>query len=113
MIDNQEHFHLSDRFPTRDTLLWLHSLEKIVDVGANDIIGNDEDYVLVDTTLGNITITLPHAINGRKIIISNFKGSNIVFLTSTVKINNSDLDFTIAPGITTTVKNIYGEWLAW
>lgn len=113
MFDNQEHYHSSDRFPSRDTLLWLNSLERVRNVSANYTIDDTDDYVLVDTTSGDITITLPKPLNGRKLVIANFAVANDVILTSTVDINSSAADLNIAAGVTVTIKDIAGEWLVW
>lgn len=113
MIDNQEHYHASDRFPSRDTLLWLNSLEKIHNIATDYTVSNGDDYILVNTTSANKIVTLPNAINGRKLVVSNFIGANNVTLTSIMNINNSASDFIVTPGITVTVKDIGGEWLVW
>lgn len=113
MFDNQDHYHTSDRFPSRDTMLWLNSLEYVRNVDADYAINDDDDYLVVDTTVANVTITLPKAINGRKLVVSNFTGANNVILTSTVNINNSASDLTIATGVTMTIKDIGETWLAW
>ena len=110
MFDNQEHYHASDRFPSRDTLLWLNSLEKVKNVNADYTVSNNDDYLIVDTTTADVTITLPRAVNGRKLVIANFAGANDVILTSTVDINGSASDLVV--GGTVTVKDIGGEWLA-
>lgn len=109
MFDNQEHYHSSDRFPSRDTLLWLNSLERVRNVSANYTVDNNDDYLIVDTTTADVTITLPSPLNGRKLVVANFAGANDVILTSTVDINNSASDLVV--GGTVTVKDIGGEWL--
>lgn len=110
MIDNKEHYHASDRFPSRDTLLWLNSLEKVRNISADYTVSDEDDYLIVDTATGDVTITLPAPLNGRKLIISNFTGANDVILTSTVDINGSASDLVVSG--TVTVKDIGGEWLA-
>lgn len=109
MFDNQEHYHSSDRFPSRDTLLWLNSLERVRNVSANYTVDNNDDYLIVDTTTADVTITLPSPLNGRKLVVANFAGANDVILTSTVDINNSASDLVVVG--TVTVKDIGGEWL--
>ena len=111
MFDNQEHYHAADRFPSRDSLLWMNSLERVRSITADYTVVNDDDYLIVDTTAADATITLPAPLNGRKLVIANFAGSNDVILTSTVDINGSASDFTIAAGATVVVKDIGGEWL--
>jgi hypothetical protein len=111
MFDNQEHYHASDRFPSRDSLLWLNSLERVRNIDADYTVVNDDDYLIVDTTSADVTVTLPAPLNGRKLIIANFAGANDVILTSTVDINGSSSDLVV--GGTVTVKDIGGEWLVW
>ena len=113
MFDNQEHYHASDRFPSRDTLLWLNSLEKVRNVSTNYTVVNDDDYIIVDTTSGNRTVTLPPARNGRKLVISEFTGSNslTVYPNGTEKINGASS--LVTTNTTKTFKDIGGNWLAW
>jgi len=111
MQDNQEHFHMSDRFPSRDTLLWLNSLENVVRTSANRTVVSSDDYLLVDTTAGDVTITLPAARNGRKLVIANYAGANDVIVTSTQNINGSASDLTISAGNVVSVKDVIGEWM--
>ena len=113
MPDNRDHYHSSDRFPPRDSLLWMNSLERVTQVIADYTVLNEDDYLIVDTTADDITITLPTPLNGRKLVIANFAGINDVILTSTVNINNSASDSIIPPGYTMTTKDIGGEWLVW
>lgn len=109
MFDNQQHYHASDRFPSRDSLLWFNSLERVRNIDADYTVINDDDYLIVDTTAADVTVTLPSPLNGRKLIIANFAGANDVILTSTVDINGSSSDLVV--GGTVTVKDIGGEWL--
>ncbi len=111
MFDNQDHYHAADRFPSRDSLLWMNSLERVRNVSADYTVVNDDDYLIVDTTAADVTITLPSPLNGRKLVIANFAGSNDVILTSTVDINGSASDLNLAAGVTKTVNDIGGEWL--
>ncbi len=108
MFDNQDHYHAADRFPSRDSLLWMNSLERVRSIAADYTVVND-DYLIVDTTAADVTIILPSPLNGRKLVIANFAGANDVILTSTVDINNSASDLVV--GGTVTVKDIGGEWL--
>jgi hypothetical protein len=111
MEDNQQHYHSSDRFPSRDTLLWLDSLENVRAVSSNYTVTASDDYLLVDTTSGDVTVTLPNAINGRKLHVVNYAGTNDVIVTSTVDINGSASDFTVASGNIASVKDVGGEWV--
>ncbi len=110
MFDNQDHYHAADRFPSRDSLLWMNSLERVRSIAADYTVVND-DYLIVDTTAADVTIILPSPLNGRKLVIANFAGANDVILTSTVDINGSASDLNLAAGVTVVVKDIGGEWL--
>ena len=111
MLDNQEHYHASDRFPSRDTLLWLNSLEKVSNVSTDYTVSGNDDYLIVDTTAADVTITLPKPLNGRKLVIVNFSGTNDVILTSAVDINGSASDLTVSAGTNVAIKDIGGEWV--
>lgn len=64
--DCQEHYHLSDRFPSRDSRLWQDSLEHVTYTAISYTITALDD-VVVHTGSGAITLTLPLAKNGRRL----------------------------------------------
>lgn len=74
--DCQEHYHSSDRFPPRSSLLWMWSLEKVTKITDNYSVTSNDDIVVVDAT--GKTVTLPVALNGRHIIISRLSGTNTI-----------------------------------
>ena len=84
MSDNTDHYHLSDRFPSRDSLQWLNGLERITYVSSNYTVISLDDIIIVDSTSGNVMITLPSPKNGRRLIVSNSTGSHNVTVGSTV-----------------------------
>lgn len=60
------HFHSDDRVATQD---FLHGLQKVAKVlnGTSNVVLKNEDFVSIDTRTGNITVTMPRAINGREV----------------------------------------------
>ncbi len=111
MRDNQEHFHKSDRFPSRDTLQWFNSLENVRNISADYIVGDKDDILIVDTTSADVEITLPPSRNGRRLLISNYEGINDVVLTPDgAETVNWAL---VPPGESGQLKAINGGWLAY
>lgn len=62
--DCLHHYHNSDRFPPRDTMLWLQSLAKTTTPSGNYTVTSSDDIIKVG---GQYTITLPVAKSGREI----------------------------------------------
>lgn len=67
--------------PDRNVRLWQDSqeVETIVSTSPYSVVQRD-DILLVDTTSGTITITLPAAINGRKLTIVKTASANNAIL---------------------------------
>lgn len=64
---------------SRDSLLYLYQLEKETTVtAATYTVRTADDVVLCDTTSNAITITLPLAINGRRLTVLRIAGGNNV-----------------------------------
>jgi hypothetical protein len=112
MFDNQEHYHASDRFPSRDTLLWLNSLEKVKNVNADYTVSNNDDYLIVDTSTGDVDITLPSVINGRKLYVY-ATGANIVNILpdGTDLINDVNGVYPLTEKTLVTLKAYPSGWL--
>jgi hypothetical protein len=70
-----------DKFPSRDSRVWQDSLEKVITVTASYTVSAEDDYILVNTTTGVITITLPNSITKKKIVIIRIAGSNNVTIS--------------------------------
>ncbi len=62
-----EHWHSSDRILSHDDVLQYQSLTTVIEVSADFTVDDRWDYLLVDTTTGNVNIYLPQALNGREI----------------------------------------------
>ena len=69
-----------DKFPSRDSRVWQDSLETTKTISTNYSVTADDDYLLVDTTSGSVTITLPSAASGRKLTVQRIAGANNVIL---------------------------------
>jgi len=57
------------------------SAQRLV-VSANVIVGDDVDIIDVDSTSGNVTVTLPPAINHRRLILVRRVAANTVTLAA-------------------------------
>ena len=84
--DCQDHYHSSDRQPSHDTLVGIQQTENVKTVTANYIVASIDDYLLVDTTSGNVTLTLPKAKNGRLLFFKKIVAANSMILSA----NGSD-----------------------
>ena len=73
-----EHWHSSDRTPTHDTVLQYQSLATVRSVTTDVTVDDRWDYILVDTSTGNRTVTLPLANNGREIEVIKATAANKV-----------------------------------
>lgn len=70
-----------DKFPSRDSRVWQDSLEKVRSITTNYTVDSDDDYILIDTTAGIITLTLPNAISRRKLIVIKTAGGNNITIS--------------------------------
>ena len=64
-----DHWHSSDRVRTHDDILTMQALAKATLVSSDTTITSKQDYLIVDTSSGNVTVTLPFSNNGREIEI--------------------------------------------
>jgi len=98
--DSFDHWHSSDRQPTQDFLQGLGSVAKQVFVSGDTVLTGQEDFLAVDTQTGNITITMPRAINGLEIEIMKLVPANTIFIIP----DGTDTIFTTT-GVTLSVGN--------
>jgi len=61
--DCREHYHQSDRFPSRDTMLWLQSIENVRTVTVDGPLTDKDDIIVINGS--GIDLTMPPARNGR------------------------------------------------
>lgn len=92
--DRKDHYHNSDRFPSRDSRLWQDSQETLVSVTATYTLLPKDDWLLVDTTAGAVTITIPAPRNGRKFTIIRTAGTNDITVSGATI--NGTASFTIS-----------------
>jgi len=74
--DNLDHYHKSDRFPPRDSMLWVQSQERVITVTNTHTVTFNEDILIVDCN--GKTITLPAAKNGRHFTFTRLSGTNTI-----------------------------------
>lgn len=67
--DCRLHFHIDDRQPTQAFLQGLQGVANRVPVTGDTTLTGKEDFVSVDTSAGNVTITMPVAKQGLEIEI--------------------------------------------
>ena len=78
-----EHWHSEDRVLTHDDVLTLQGLAKATVVIGDITVDSRQDYLLVDTSVLSITVTLPRANQGREIeIMKNATANYLRILTS-------------------------------
>jgi len=64
-----DHWHSADRVLTHDDVANLQSLDNILNVSSDVSLADQCDLVIVDTSVSNVTLTLPRASNGREVEI--------------------------------------------
>lgn len=78
-----DHWHSADRVLDRSSLLTLQSLARAYETNDSITVTDTMDYVIVDTSAGNVTITLPRAHNGREIeVMKNATANTLIILTT-------------------------------
>jgi len=70
------HYHSEDRIPTQDFLHGLQMAARVVQKSANFTASLRDDYTLVTTTSGIITVTLPKANSNRVLVFVRVAGAN-------------------------------------
>lgn len=82
-----EHWHSEDRVLRHDDVLAYQSLTVVFDVSTNTVIDDRFDFIRVDTSAGNVDVTLPPAKSGRELeVMKNSAANRLRILPS-----NSDL----------------------
>ena len=77
------HYHPDDRTPTHDTLIRLQALQKFVTASGDYSVSDKDDFVLADTSAGNITVTLPRAADGREFEVVKTAAPGVVTVVPT------------------------------
>lgn len=81
--DNFDHWHSSDRVLDRSSLLTLQSLARAYETNDSITVSDTMDYVIVDTSASDVTITLPRSHNGREIEIMKNATENFLKILTT------------------------------
>lgn len=74
---------INQGLPSRDVRLWQDSQEITRTISANYTLTDRDDHLLVDSTSGNVTVTLPKIRNGKKYSIVHQTGSNLLTIQPT------------------------------
>jgi len=78
-----EHWHSADRVLDHVSVLSLQGASPAFSVSENFTVTLQQDFILVDTTLKSITISLPLASNGREIeIMKNARPNTLIIQSS-------------------------------
>lgn len=107
--DCLDHYHNSDRFPPRDTMLWLHSLERVKTITTTYTITSDDDIIVVNGT--TLAVTLPPARNGRHLRFTTVSGSATLTPYGSETINGSASHTIDSSHKTCHLKAISGGWI--
>ena len=92
-----QHYHSSDRLRTHDESRQLVGLESVEHTGAGAYsVPASADYVMVDTSLGSATITLPPPSKLMSVTILRTSGANLATIKSPTGLVNGALTFALA-----------------
>lgn len=80
--DTFAHWHSEDRVPTQNFLHGLQQLMSQKAVSTNTTLSSKNDIVFVDTSAGDVTITLPNGAQGEEYTIVKLGATNKLIITS-------------------------------
>ena len=80
--DCQEHFHLYDERPTQALLQVLHAVASRRTIVSDTVLTGIEDFSVIDTSAGNVLITLPVAKQGLESELLKKFPENMVIVTA-------------------------------
>lgn len=107
--DCPDHFHRSDRFPTRDSLLWMQSLKSVRTISANYTATKDDDIVVVDTA--GVTLTLPPSRNGREYTVSSIGLGTATVTPDGSETINGSASYALGTTSVVRLKAVSGGWV--
>jgi len=81
--DTRLHFHLEDRTPTHLTLEQMQSVTNVGTQTGNYTATPQDDIILVDTSAGNVTVTLPLAKGGKEFEPVKAEAANVLYVVPT------------------------------
>lgn len=102
------HWHSEDRRPTHDFLRGLQSLAVTKSSSSSVTLTGGEDIVRVDTSAGDVTVTLPPPVNGEEVTV--IKTSALNTLTIIGSINGAVSKSYTTQWSSRTFKAIDGQW---
>jgi hypothetical protein len=80
--DCQEHFHLYDQRATQALLQGLHAVASRRTIVSDTVLTGIEDFSVIDTSGGNVVITLPIAKQGLEIELLKKFPENMVIVSA-------------------------------
>lgn len=80
--DCQEHFHLYDQRATQALLQGLHAVASRRTIVSDTVLTGIEDFSVIDTSAGNVLITLPVAKQGLESELLKKFPENMVIVTA-------------------------------
>lgn len=110
--DCTTHWHSEDRVPTQDFLHGLQSVAYTSPISSDTTLMGSEDFVFVDTSLSDVTITLPRATGQREITIVKTSQLNTLTVVTTAPdtiLGLSSVAFT-TQWTSRTFKGYPGDW---
>ena len=84
--DTFAHWHSEDRVPT---LAFLHGLQQLMSqttISGDATLGKTDDIVFVDTSAGDVTITLPYSTQGQEYTVVKLSALNKLIVTANAPI---------------------------
>lgn len=77
------HWHSEDRKATQTLMHGLQNVSKVINISDDTIIPSGVDVVIVDTTLNDVTVTLPLSRGGREITVVKLGIPNLLTVNCT------------------------------
>lgn len=106
------HWHSEDRVPTHDFLHGLHAVAFSKTVSGNTTLTGSEDFIRVDTSASDVTITLPPAIEGTEITVIKISRLHTLIVkgSGSELINGDNTHIYTTLWSARTFKAIDGQW---
>jgi hypothetical protein len=109
--DSMDHYHHSDRFPSRDTLIWLQSLQNVKTVTATYYVTDQDDIIICDNTVA-IAIYLPLSrSDGRHVTVTRINSGGVSVTRSSTDTINGETVKAVNNDDSWTFKAISGGWV--
>lgn len=107
--DSLDHYHNSDRFPPRDSMVWMEGLESVTTYGVNSTISPEDDIVISSAA---ITLTLPPSRGGKHYIITSITaGTTTINPSSPDTISTLSSTSIVGIGSVCRLKSVVGGWV--